>query len=278
MSNLIIGGTGTLGTEVAKQLLARKERVTIFSRDELKQKITKAALHNDPRVTFVLGDVRDYQRVRGEVKYHDNIYLFAALKHVDWCEYFPQEAVKTNVLGTMNVVNAIKECGRTKRLTFSSTDKAVMPINAYGHSKALAEGIVGEAGVNGDCVVRIARYGNVLGSRGSVVDMFAKSLRLHESIKVTDVEMTRFWIKIEDAARFVIDSEPGLNIPDIKASKVTDLARAIAAMLQIEDYGLDIVGLRPGEKLHESLSDGLDSLTCPQYTHEELKSLLTGLV
>ena len=278
MSTLIIGGTGTLGLQVAKQLLEKKERVTLFSRDELKQKIAKAALYNDPRLSFALGDVRDYQRVRSEVKYHDDIYLFAAQKHVDWCEYFPQETVKTNVLGAMNVVNAIRESGSTKRLTFSSTDKAVKPINSYGHSKALAENIITESGANGDCVVRIARYGNVLGSRGSVVSAFADSLRLHNKISITDKDMTRFWIKIEDAAKFVIESEPGLNIPKIRASKVADLARAIAAMLGIEDYGTDVIGLRPGEKLHEELVDGLASNTCEQYTHEELKSLLIGLV
>lgn len=268
MKTLIIGGTGTLGNEVARQISSTNQ-VTIFSRDELKQHFMKKQY---PGYRYIVGDVRDKDAVFDAVRGHDMVYLFAALKHVSTGENSPEEVYKTNVGGCINTLAACRFFGST--LTFSSTDKAVMPINAYGASKMMAEKILlAENNVN----VRIARYGNVLGSRGSVLDYFIKCTQNNEPINITHQDATRFWIKIEDAAKFVINAERALNIPMLKASKVIDLAKAVSFSV-LKDPTFKITQLSLGEKLHESLSETLHSNTCEQYTTAELQEIVNELV
>lgn len=287
MRILITGITGTLGTEVTRQLLLinnpnRLERpyndifygiyspisIIGFSRDEQKQRGFPYA----NQVTMVLGDVRDKQRITDQSRGCDIIMHFAALKCVDTMEENPDECHKTNVIGTDNVLIAQRENG-IKRVCLSSTDKACKPINTYGFCKALAERFVLR---NANNVV--TRYGNVIGSRGSVVPMFFKSIEEKNSFDITDDQMTRFLIKIEDAAKFVIDSalngsKNGLMIPDMKSTSIVELAFAIGRVVNMRP-DKRVIGLRPGEKIHEDITDELNSFTAERYSTEELDKLM----
>jgi FlaA1/EpsC-like NDP-sugar epimerase len=210
----------------------------------------------------------------------DRVYHCAALKCVDTLEDNPYEAIYTNLMGTKNVVKAAKE-QKITTLVMASTDKAVFPINIYGMTKAAAEKIVLSEGYS------VCRYGNVIGSRGSVVPMFVKAIQANEPIKITSPDMTRFWIRMEDAASFIygLGSQAygyGLSIPPMKAAPVIMVAKVIAGLLGKNEPEIEIVGIRKGEKMHECLySDEKDSIfsnTCTQYTETELKELLEPFV
>src|SRR5512140_2221775 len=253
---LITGGTGSFGkkfTEVALRDL-QPRKLIIFSRDELKQHQMRTSGFDQPNLRYFIGDVRDRDRLLRAMHGVDIVVHAAALKQVPACEYNPMEAIKTNIMGTANVVEAALDAGIKKVLTVS-TDKAVSPANLYGATKLAAEKLTiqsnayaGGSATRFSCV----RYGNVVGSRGSIVPLFLKQ-RAGGKITVTDDRMTRFWLSLEQGVRFVIacieQMEGGeVFIPKIPSTKVVDLAKAIAP-----DAKIDIIGIRPGEKLHEML-------------------------
>lgn len=253
--NFVIGGTGTLGEAFIRKSIKQGKSVTCFSRCELKQKELETRISNS-LLRCVVGDIRDLSALTRAMAGHENVFLFAALKHVDTLEYNPEEGVKTNVLGTINALDAAETCG-VERFVFSSTDKAVDPINAYGYSKALAEKII--LSRKRTMQSKIFRWGNVIGSRGSVIPAFVRALRkTPATVNVTDVNMSRFWIKIEDAVDFIWDtfedqSYGDVLIPQINAAPVTQVIRAIADILGVKEYSINVVGVRPGEKIHERL-------------------------
>ena len=253
---LVTGGTSSFGKKFTRILLEEKQpkKIIIFSRDELKQHEMQVGGFNDERLRYFIGDVRDRERLVRAMHGVDIVVHAAALKQVPACEYNPMEAIKTNIMGTANVVEAALDAGVKKVLTVS-TDKAVSPANLYGATKLAAEKLTiqsnayaGGSATRFSCV----RYGNVVGSRGSVVPLFLK-LRSTGKVTITDDRMTRFWLSLEQGVRFVIDSIEQMEggevfVPKIPSTKVTDLARAIAPDAEIE-----IIGIRPGEKLHEML-------------------------
>lgn len=253
---LITGGTGSFGKKFIKILLAEKQpkKIIIFSRDELKQHEMRVAGYDHPSLRYFIGDVRDRERLLRAMHGVDIVVHAAALKQVPACEYNPMEAIKTNILGTSNVLEAALDAG-VKKVLALSTDKAVSPANLYGGTKLVAEKLVIQSNAYAagtatrySCV----RYGNVVGSRGSVVPLFLKQ-RAGGKITITDDRMTRFWLSLEQGVHFVItcieQMEGGeVFVPKIPSTKVVDLARAIAP-----DADIDIIGIRPGEKLHEDL-------------------------
>lgn len=286
MKILITGITGTLGTEVTKQLLEYPswsfERpygspfyglygplsIIGFSRDEQKQRSFPYA--KDPRVTMVLGDVRDKQRITDQSRGCNMIMHFAALKCIDTMEENPDECHKTNVIGTENVLIAQRE-NNIIRVCLSSTDKAVKPINTYGFCKALAEKFVLRQRNNS-----VFRWGNIIGSRGSVVPLFFEQIKNTGKFDITDFEMTRFLLKIEDAVSFFIKrsfADPGLHIPAMKSTRIVELALCIGNVLGIKAQP-NVIGLRPGEKIHEDISDTIDSFKADRYSTEELTELM----
>ena len=283
MKYLIIGGTGTLGREMVSRLVGEKDsEVTVFSRDELKQKEMKSEF---PTVKFVIGDVRDYQSVEKRSRNIDAIFHFAALKHVDICEENPDEAIRTNLIGTMNVAEAAIKNG-VHFCALSSTDKAVDPINTYGHTKALAEKVFFNRNKSqGWTVFNVYRWGNVIGSRGSVIQQFARDLIENKKVFVTHRDMSRFWLKIEDAVSFMLETYQMQGhhhafIPPLKGCSLLRMIEAISELVGVDKYKIHNIGIRPGEKLHEVLrgqhedGGGLWSNECEQYTDDELTELL----
>lgn len=253
---LITGGTGSFGKKFTKILLEEKQpkKIIIFSRDELKQHEMQVGGYNQENLRYFIGDIRDRERLVRALHGVDIVVHAAALKQVPACEYNPMEAIKTNIMGTANVVEAALDAGVKKVLTVS-TDKAVSPDNLYGATKLAAEKLTIQSNAYaGGSATRFAcvRYGNVVGSRGSVVPLFLKQ-RASGKVTITDDRMTRFWLSLEQGVRFVIDCIEQMEggevfIPKIPSTKVTDLAKAIAP-----DAKLEIIGIRPGEKLHEVL-------------------------
>lgn len=244
---LVTGFTGSLGTVLVKRLLEAGHWVTGYSRDELKQ----AQYFKHDRLNMYVGDVRDRDRLIEASRGKNIIFHLAALKRVESLEENPEEAVKTNIEGTDNVLHA-QRVNRISRVVLSSTDKACYPVNIYGVTKAAAERLVLRNPNNVVC-----RYGNVIGSRGSVVPMFVRSLERDRMVEITDRRMTRFWWPLEDAAGFVehcgLRSNGGLFIPPLQASTVVDMAAAVAECIGVTDYKVKDIGLRPGEKLHETM-------------------------
>ncbi len=276
MNIFITGATGTLGQEVIKQLLAKTNHVLFgYSRDEQKQRL----MPKTPRLTMILGDVRDRFRLTESTRNMDLIMHFAALKCVDTLEENPEESIATNIYGTENVLYA-QRMNKINRVSFTSTDKAVYPINVYGFCKGASERLVLRNQNNVVC-----RYGNVLNSRGSVIPMFMKSIKDTHIVGITDPEMTRFWIRIEDAAKFVIESsfgrDGGLKIPAMKSSKVTEVAKVLADLLE-KPIAYNTIGIRSGEKLHESLMALHEGQHITSETNlfdtEDLKALLKPIV
>jgi UDP-N-acetylglucosamine 4,6-dehydratase/5-epimerase len=255
-SILVTGGTGSFGRRFVRTVLEEHSprRVVIFSRDELKQSDFAAELGADPRVRFFIGDVRDAQRLWRALDGIDFVIHAAALKQVPAAEYNPLEAVKTNILGAENVINAALDRG-VRRVIAMSTDKASSPINLYGATKLVSDKLfVAANAYAGPHVTRfsVVRYGNVAGSRGSVVPLFER-LAASGVLPITDERMTRFWITLEQGVRFVIRALEQMHggelfVPKIPSMRVLDLAAALAP-----DVRIDVVGIRPGEKLHEEM-------------------------
>jgi UDP-N-acetylglucosamine 4,6-dehydratase len=262
-SVLITGGTGSLGKALTSHLLAQGKvrRIAIFSRDELKQHHMRAELNNDSRLRWFLGDIRDIERLKRAFHNVDYVFHAAALKQVDTGEYNPLEFIKTNILGSQNVIDASIETG-VKRVVALSTDKASSPINLYGATKLTADKLF-IAGNNYSytygTTFSVVRYGNVMGSRGSVIPFFKQLAGEKKPLPITDFKMTRFWISVEQAVRFVVDSLEmmtggELYVPRVPSMKIVDLARAVAPGAELVE-----VGMRPGEKLHEEMISADDS-------------------
>ncbi|MDO9599835.1 MAG: polysaccharide biosynthesis protein [Azoarcus sp.] len=256
---MITGGTGSFGNTVLKRFLDTEVReIRIFSRDEKKQEDMRIALTND-KVKFYIGDVRDYSSISQAMVGVDYVFHAAALKQVPSCEFYPMEAVRTNVIGTENVLNAAIATG-VKRVVVLSTDKAVYPINAMGISKAMAEKLmVAKSRMipEGGPVICATRYGNVMASRGSVIPLFINQLKGGEPLTVTDPNMTRFLMSLEDSVDLVLHAFEHAEQGDIfvqkaPASTVADLAQALRELLAL-DNPVKIIGTRHGEKLYESL-------------------------
>jgi UDP-N-acetylglucosamine 4,6-dehydratase len=256
---MITGGTGSFGHTVLKRFLNTAVReIRIFSRDEKKQEDMRIALAND-KVKFYIGDVRDYDSLSQAMVGVDYIFHAAALKQVPSCEFYPMEAVRTNVLGTENVLNAAIATG-VQRVVVLSTDKAVYPINAMGISKAMAEKLMVAKSrmipVKGP-VICATRYGNVMASRGSVIPLFVDQLRKGEVLTVTDPEMTRFLMSLEDSVDLVLHAfehgqQGDLFVQKAPASTVGDLAEALKQLFA-KSNNVKVIGTRHGEKLYESL-------------------------
>lgn len=256
---MITGGTGSFGHTVLKRFLATDVReIRIFSRDEKKQEEMRIAL-NHSKLKFYIGDVREYDSVSQAMKGVDYVFHAAALKQVPSCEFYPMEAVRTNVLGTENVMNAAT-ANVVKRVVVLSTDKAVYPINAMGISKAMAEKLMvakARTQLENETVLCATRYGNVMASRGSVIPLFVSQLKEGKPLTVTDPNMTRFLMSLEDSVDLVLyafkhGKQGDLFVQKAPASTVGDLAQALKELFK-KDNPVRIIGTRHGEKLYESL-------------------------
>ncbi len=260
---LITGGTGSFGNELVKYLLKfyKPKKIIIFSRDEYKQDVMRANFSNTQNkiIRYLLGDVRDLERLKMAMRGVDIVVHAAALKQVPAAEYNPMEFVKTNVHGAENIVLASIQ-QNVKKIIALSTDKAANPINLYGSTKLASDKIFIAANkITGSNKNKfsIVRYGNVIGSRGSVVPLFLKNIKEKKKfLPITDLRMTRFWFTLQQSVKFVIESLQMMNggeifVPKIPSIKIVDLAKAMAPNLQLKK-----IGIRPGEKLHE--------LMCPK--------------
>lgn len=255
MKNILItGGTGSFGNAFVKLLLSKKEyeKIIIYSRDEFKQDLMKNKF-NDDRLRFFIGDVRDEDRLYRASKDVDIIVHAAALKQVPAVEYNPFEAVKTNIIGSQNIINAAID-NNVKKVIALTTDKACLPCNLYGATKLVSEKLFINSNVykqNYNIKMSAVRYGNIAGSRGSIIPLFLKLKKENKKLLLTDERMTRFWFRLEDAVQFVYDRLNDMEgaevfIPKLKSFKVIDLIKAMEC-----DY--DVIGIRQGEKLHEQM-------------------------
>jgi UDP-N-acetylglucosamine 4,6-dehydratase len=253
---LVTGGTGSFGKKFIDIMLKEHHpaKLIVFSRDELKQHEMRVSGYDHESLRYFIGDVRDVERLRRAMHGVDIVVHAAALKQVPACEYNPSEAIKTNILGSSNVVEAALDMG-VKKVLALSTDKAVNPVNLYGATKLAAEKLFVQSNAYAagtatrfSCV----RYGNVVGSRGSVIPIFIQQ-RLNGKLTITDARMTRFWLTLEQGVRFVIRCIGEMHggevfVPKIPSTRIIDLARVIAPQAELE-----VIGIRPGEKLHEVL-------------------------
>ena len=253
---LVTGGTGSFGRALVRTLLERTDvrKVIVLSRDELKQYEMRRSFGDEPRIRFFIGDVREADRLQRAFDGVDVVVHAAALKHVPTAEYNPLEAVRTNINGAENVINAAIDCD-VARVVMLSTDKACSPVNLYGATKLVSEKLF----ISGNAYVgrrrtrlSVVRYGNVVGSRGSVIPLFREQAA-RGSITLTDERMTRFWLTLPQAVDFVmraVEEMEGCEIfvPKIPSMRMLDLARSMAP-----DAKIEIIGVRPGEKLHEEL-------------------------
>lgn len=255
---LITGGTGSFGTAVLNRFLHTDHfsEIRIFSRDEKKQDDMRNLYKND-KIKYYIGDVRDFNSVEPATRGVDYIFHAAALKQVPSCEFFPMQAVKTNVEGTQNVIRAAA-VNKVQKVICLSTDKAAYPINAMGISKAMMEKVaVAEARNLKDTVVCLTRYGNVMASRGSVIPLFLNQIQKGEPITITDPNMSRFFMSLEDAVDLVLfafeHGNPGdLFVNKAPAGTIGDLAKALIALTG-KEVPIKIIGTRHGEKLYETL-------------------------
>ncbi len=260
---LITGGTGSLGKSLIEYLLVNTSarRIVIYSRDELKQANLRQDIGDDPRLRWFIGDVRDQHRLKRALHNIQFVIHAAALKQVDTGEYNPMEFIKTNVLGSQNVIDACIESG-VERVVALSTDKASSPINLYGATKLTADKLFIAANnysAGYGTTFCVVRYGNVMGSRGSVIPYFQKLVENKQPIPITDMRMTRFWISLNAAVRFIVDSLESMDggelyVPKIPSVKIIDLAHAVSPKAELIE-----IGIRPGEKLHEEMISADDS-------------------
>ena len=256
-SILITGGTGSLGESLVEYFLSKtnSRRVVVFSRDELKQQNMRIKFNDNSRLRWFLGDIRDLERLKRAFHGVDFVVHAAALKQVDTGEYNPMEFIKTNIIGSQNVIDAAIDCG-VKRLVALSTDKASSPINLYGATKLTADKLFVAANnysFTYGTSFSVVRYGNVMGSRGSVIPFFQKIAADGLPLPITDLRMTRFWIDIDSAVKFVVESLEimtggELYVPKIPSMRIVDLAKAVSPVSELQE-----IGLRPGEKLHEEM-------------------------
>lgn len=266
---LITGGTGSFGKKFTQILLQnyKPQRIVIYSRDELKQ-FEMAQEFTEPCMRYFIGDVRDKQRLDKAMVDVDFVIHAAALKHVSIAEYNPMECIKTNINGAQNVIDSALECG-VKKVIALSTDKAANPINLYGATKLASDKLfIAANNVKGkkDTIYSVVRYGNVVGSRGSVVPIFKNLIANNAtSLPITHTQMTRFWISLENGVNFVLKNFVRMQggeifVPKIPSMKITDLALALAPNLPH-----NIIGIRPGEKIHETMITKDDSHVCLEF-------------
>ena len=256
---LITGGTGSFGNAVLKRFLESDiAEIRIFSRDEKKQDDMRKKYANS-KLKFYIGDVRDYQSILNATRGVDFIYHAAALKQVPSCEFYPIEAVKTNILGTENVLEAAIQ-NKVKRVVCLSTDKAVYPINAMGISKAMMEKVIvaKSRNVPEGTIICATRYGNVMASRGSVIPLFVNQVLSDKPISITDPSMTRFMMTLDDAVdlvlhAFVHGANGDIFVQKAPAATIQVLAQAVVSLMKKDDYPINIIGTRHGEKLYEAL-------------------------
>jgi len=257
---LITGGTGSFGNAVCRRFLDTDiKEIRIFSRDEKKQDDMRKFYHNE-KLKFYIGDVRDYNSIYDAMRGVDFVFQAAALKQVPSCEFYPMEAVKTNVVGTDNVLTAAINA-KVKKVIVLSTDKAVYPINAMGISKAMMEKVTVAKSINlndDDITICCTRYGNVMASRGSVIPLFIDQINANQPITVTDPNMTRFMMSLDEAVELVLFAfENGRNgdifVQKSPAATIETLARSMVNMLKKPDHEIKIIGTRHGEKLYETL-------------------------
>lgn len=246
---LITGGTGSLGNALIKKLLSNGDEIVVYSRDEYKQH-KMIAEYNNPKLSFVVGDVRDYEALVRVLKGIDRVVHAAALKHVPVGETESVETIKTNVIGTMNVVEACKEAG-VKKAVFTATDKACHPVNLYGATKMVGEKLFIAGNLTNQTEFCCVRYGNVVGSRGSVIEYILKEKP--KEINATGSRMTRFWISLDQAVDLVMlafsEGQRGdIIIPKAPSASVIDMFKWLSP-----DMKINIVDMRPGEKYHESM-------------------------
>lgn len=265
---LITGGTGSFGKMIAKELIRRDvKEIVIFSRDEKKQYDMRFEFYDQPNLKFVIGDVRNKYSLRRVIKNVDIIYHAAALKQVPSCEENVFQAVETNILGAQNIVDIALEAN-VKKVIAISTDKAVEPVNVMGMSKAIQERIITNANNfrNGkDTIFACVRYGNVLGSRGSVVPVFKWQLSKGRPLTLTDERMTRFILTLEEAIKLVITAAEimvggEIFVPEIPSHTIKDLAEVFVEGADIKNKEIRVTGIRPGEKIHETLISPTESL------------------
>lgn len=262
-SILITGGTGSFGKAFIEYALENlnPKKIVIFSRDELKQYEVRMKFNNDPRLRFFVGDIRDQHRLMRAMHNIDYVVHAAALKQVDTAEYNPFEYVQTNIIGSQNVIEASIDTG-IKKVVALSTDKASSPLNLYGATKLAADKLFQTANhyaAGYETRFSVVRYGNVMGSRGSVIPFFKDLAAKGESLPITDERMTRFWITLPQAVQFVVDSFDQmvggeLYVPRIPSMRILDLVEAVAPGSKTHT-----VGIRPGEKLHEEMISEDDS-------------------
>jgi len=253
---MVTGGTGSFGKKFIEIMLAeyQPQKLIVFSRDELKQHEMRTSGFEHPSLRYFIGDVRDQLRLRRAMNGVDIVIHAAALKQVPACEYNPMEAIKTNILGSSNVIEAALD-SNVKKVMALSTDKSVNPVNLYGTTKLAAEKLFVQSNsyaAGSSTRFSCVRYGNVVGSRGSVIPLFIKQ-RKNGKITITDKRMTRFWLTLEQGVRFVIQCTEQMHggevfVPKIPSTRIVDLAKVIAPNAEME-----VIGIRPGEKLHEVL-------------------------
>ena len=254
---LITGGTGSFGNAILRKFLSTDiKEIRVFSRDELKQDNMRK-LYNNTKLKFYIGDVRDRTSVEDVIRDVDYIFHAAALKQVPSCEFYPMQAVKTNIVGTENVLNCAINAG-VKKVIVLSTDKAVYPINAMGISKAMMERVAIAKGRNVATMIAVTRYGNVIASRGSVIPLFINQLRSGEPITITNPKMTRFMMSLDQAVELVLFAFENGNSGDIfvqkaPAATIELLANTIKYIMGRPKHEVNIIGTRHGEKLYETL-------------------------
>ncbi len=271
---LVTGGTGSWGYELVKQLLTYEPKeIRIFSRNESNQFTMKQEFDNNSKLQFIIGDIKEKDALIEASQNVDYIFHLAALKHVPVCEYQPLEALKTNVIGTQNVIEAAISCN-VKRVVYISTDKASNPSNFYGLSKAMGERLIIHANtLNTKTRFVCIRGGNVLGTNGSVIHVFKKQIQEKGKIGITDLEMTRFFLTIEEAIKLVFkatfESLGGeIFVMKMPACKIIDLAQVLIEASNRKNIEVEILGIRPGEKIHELLLSEYESLTTITYDDE----------
>lgn len=267
---LIIGGTGTIGQGLLKTILpSQPEVIRIFSRDEDKQFELRQQMMQYHNIRYLIGDVRDPDRVRRAMQDIDYVFHLAAMKHVPACEYDPYEAVKTNIIGTQNVIQASLNAG-VKKTIFTSTDKAIAPTNTYGASKLMAERLIASAQYNSgthETVFAAVRFGNVMGSRGSVIPLFISQIKRQKRITVTDLTMSRFMMTLKQATELTIKAlknaqggeifilkMPVVQLKDLAAVVIDEVAERLKTAP--DTITMEEIGLRPGEKMYEELMTG----------------------
>ena len=269
---LITGGTGAFGQALVERLLQERahERICIYSRDEYKQFLMRERFGDDPRLRFFIGDVRDRERLTRAMRGVSTVIHAAALKRIEVGRFNPSEMVKTNVIGTMNVIEASQDARSVRKVVYLSSDKAWQPVSAYGHSKALGEALIlasnDQVGPRGPSYAS-TRYGNVANSTGSVIPRWRAA---HGRVKITDPECTRFWMFMDEAVDLVLQTITNgvrLAIPTLPAFKLGDLAKAMGL-----EY--DVIGLPPHEKIHEGMDEGFTSDVARRMSVNEIREAL----